>query len=133
MKGSRDGVVILDSHPLTPVEVEQQIREVSDRIEEGTEIAHKRHQNLLESERLLKREKAERFFVHRQAGMSIKDAEYQVTLDTDPARQERDLAQVKYTYARDLLRSLENRLRGLQTQAAGLRTAYPMAGRGISG
>lgn len=125
------GAVILDKHPLTPVEVEQQIRETTERIELGTEVVKERHQALLESERLLKREKASRYLEHRDAGLSIKDADARTVVDTDPARAERDLAQVKHQYARDLLRSLENKLRGLQTQAAGLRVAYPMAGRGL--
>lgn len=125
------GEVILGDQPLTPVEVEKQIREVTARIEQGTEVVKERHQALLESERLLKREKASRYLEHRDNGMSIRDADARTVIDTDPARSERDLAEVKHQYARDLLRSLENKLRGLQTQAAGLRVAYPMAGRGL--
>lgn len=122
---------ILGDIPLTPEEIERQIRDVADRLEKGAEVIQERHIALVEADRLLKREKADRYMVHRRAGMTIKDAECQTVLDTDPARHERDIAQVAYTYARDLYRSYENRLRALQTQSASIRAAYPMAGRGL--
>lgn len=125
------GDVILGDQPLTPVEVETQIREVAERLENGVEYVKKKHRVYKDSERLLKREKALLYLQHRQAGMSIKDADAQTVIDTDPARAERDDAETEYQYARDLLRQLENKLRALQTQAAGLRVAYPMAGRGL--
>lgn len=80
---------------------------------------------------MLRSEYARSYFSHRSAGMSIKDAEMQARLDTDPAREERDLAEVAHTYARDMARQLEQQLRALQTQSASLRAAYPMAGRGM--
>lgn len=125
------GEVILGDQPLTPVEVERQIREVSERLEQGVEVVHKRNRMLKEAERLLKREKALTYIQHRSAGMSIKDSDAQTVVDTDPARAERDDAEVAYWYARDLLVQLQNKLSALQTQAAGLRAAYPMAGRGL--
>ena len=125
------GEVILGDQPLNPVEVERQIREVTERLENGVEVVKARHRNLKESERLLKREKALVYIQHRQSGMSIKDADARTVVDTDPARAERDSAEVEYWYARDLLRQLQNKLSALQTQAAGLRAAYPMAGRGL--
>lgn len=125
------GEVILGDQPLSPVVVERQIREVTERLENGVEVVHERHALLKEAERQLKYEKAMVYSGYRSNGMSIRDAEAKTTIDTDPARQERDEAEVKYQYARDLLRQLENKLSGLQTQAAGLRAAYPMAGRGL--
>ncbi|MCK2200208.1 hypothetical protein [Corynebacterium callunae] len=125
------GEVILGDQPLTPVEVERQIREVSERLEQGVEVVHARNRRLKDSERLLKKEKAMVYLEHRSAGMSIKDADAQTVVDTDPARAERDQAEIEYWYARDLLVQLQNKLSALQTQAAGLRAAYPMAGRGL--
>lgn len=125
------GEVILGDQPLTPVEVERQIREVSERLEQGVEVVHARNRRLKDSERLLKKEKAMVYLEHRSAGMTIKDADAQTVVDTDPARAERDQAEIEYWYARDLLVQLQNKLSALQTQAAGLRAAYPMAGRGL--
>ena len=125
------GEVILGDQPLSPVEVERQIREVTERLENGVEVVKARHRHFKESERLLKLKKASSYIQHRGSGMSIKDADAQTVIDTDPARAERDQAQVEYIYARDLLHQLQNRLSALQTQAAGLRAAYPMAGRGL--
>ncbi|BAF54906.1 hypothetical protein [Corynebacterium glutamicum] len=125
------GEVILGDQPLTPVEVERQIREVSERLEQGVEVVHARNRRLKDSERLLKKEKAMVYLEHRSAGMSIKDADARTVVDTDPARAERDQAEIEYWYARDLLVQLQNKLSALQTQAAGLRAAYPMAGRGL--
>ncbi|MDO5373522.1 MAG: hypothetical protein Q4F10_08735 [Corynebacterium glutamicum] len=125
------GEVILGDQPLTPVEVERQIRETTERLEQGVEVVHKRNRMLKEAERLLKREKALTYIQHRSAGMSIKDADARTVADTDPARAERDQAEIEYWYARDLLVQLQNKLSALQTQAAGLRAAYPMAGRGL--
>ena len=125
------GEVILGDQPLTPVEVERQIRETTERLEQGVEVVRNRNRMLKEAERLLKREKALTYIQHRSAGMSIKDADARTVADTDPARAERDDAEVAYWYARDLLVQLQNKLSALQTQAAGLRSAYPMAGRGL--
>lgn len=131
MAGHVFGEVILGDQPLSPVEVERQIREVTERLEMGVEVIRDRYAAFKEAERQLKYEKAMVYSGHRSSGMSIRDADAKTTIDTDPARQERDEAEVKYQYARDLARQLENKLRGLQTQAAGLRAAYPMAGRGF--
>lgn len=125
------GGVPLGDAPLTPVEVEKKIREISDRLEDSALIIKRRHETAREAERLLRSEYARAYFLHRGAGMSIKDAEMQARLDTDPARAERDIAEVAHTYARDMARQLETQLRALQTQAASLRVAYPMAGRGL--
>lgn len=126
------GEVILGDQPLTPVEVERQIRETTERLERGVEIVRERNRILKDCERLLKREKAMVYMQHRSNGLSIKDADAQTVIDTDPARNERDQAEVAYWYARDLMVQLQNKLSALQTQAAGLRTAYPLAGRGLS-
>ena len=84
------GEVILGDQPLTPVEVERQIRETTERLEQGVEVVHKRNRMLKEAERLLKREKALTYIQHRSSGMSIKDADARTVADTDPARAERD-------------------------------------------
>ncbi|ALC05947.1 hypothetical protein CDES_07690 [Corynebacterium deserti GIMN1.010] len=125
------GEVILGDQPLTPVEVERQIRETTERLERGVEIVRERNRILKDCERLLKREKAMVYMQHRSNGLSIKDADAQTVIDTDPAHNERDQAEVAYWYARDLMVQLQNKLSALQTQAAGLRTAYPLAGRGL--
>lgn len=127
-----NGKVILGDVPLTPEEIEKRIRAVVDRLEKAPLIIKKRHETAREAERLLRREYAEAYIAHRGNGMSIKDAELQARLDTEPARQERDVAEVAHTYARDVARQLEQHLRALQTQSASLRAAFPMAGRGFS-
>lgn len=125
--------MILGQQPLTPVEVESRIRELADRLENSAEVITLRHRTYKDAERALRREYAQLYLQHRQNGMSIKDAEMQTRLDTEPAREERDLAEVAHTYARDLALQLAQQLRALQTQSASLRAAYPMAGRGLSG
>nr|WP_304503760.1 hypothetical protein [Corynebacterium lemuris] len=117
---------------MTPEEIEKRIREVVERLEKAPLIIKRRHEAAREAERNLRSEYARAFFEHRSKGMSLKECELQARLDTDPAREERDIAEVSLTYARDIARQLEQHLRALQTQSASLRAAFPMAGRGFS-
>lgn len=127
--GSKELDDIIDIRPLDPVEVETQIRHITHRLENGVEVVRDRHQKFKDAERLLKYEKAAHLIECRDKGMSIRDADAHVTMVTDPARAERDLAEVAYTYARDHFRQLQLQLSALQTQAAGLRSAYQGTGR----
>lgn len=121
--------VILDA-PLSMEEIEREIRLVTDRMENGVEVVKARYIAFKESDRLLKREKALCYIRHREDGRTIKDAEVLTVVDTDPARAERDQAEVEYWYARDFLRQMQNKLSALQTQSAAIRAMFPAIGRG---
>lgn len=120
-----------DTHNLTPVEIDRAIRDISARIEDGASKIHAAEKSYLECERALKHEKASRYLNHRADKKSIKDAEAHTVLDTAVLRDQRDVAKAAWEYARTLMRALESILSGLQTQAAGMRAAYPNVQRGM--
>lgn len=61
---------------------------------------------------------------------SIKDREYQATLETVELRQVRDIAEVKLKHADRLGKALEGQLRAMQSIGASVRAMYGVAGRG---
>ncbi|AMA00239.1 hypothetical protein APT58_08370 [Corynebacterium glutamicum] len=119
------------SIPLPPGEIEVRIRHVSARIEDGAMKVHRAELEYLEAERALKHAKATRYLAHRAEKRSIKDAEALTVLDTQKLRDTRDNTKAAWEYSRTFLRALESTLSGLQTQAAGIRAAYPNVQRGL--
>ena len=119
------------SIPLTPAEIEMRIRQVSARIEDGAMKVHRAELEYLEAERALKHAKASIYLAHRDKKRSIKDAEALTVLDTQHLRDARDNTKAAWEYSRTFLRALESTLSGLQTQAAGMRVAYPNVQRGL--
>lgn len=113
--------------PLNPAEVEQQIRNLSNRIARGVEVYSKRLAEFYEADRDFDRAYSAAYL---DAEGSIKDREHHATLATIELREARDVAEVAYKYADRLAKALENQLRAMQSIGASVRAMYGVAGRG---
>lgn len=113
--------------PLNPVEIEDRIMKLSNRIASGVKVV---------TDRLKERDEARRNFDREWAACylsaegSIKDREQKAHLETMPAREEYDLAEAAYRYADRTAKALELELRALQSIGASVRQMYSIAGRG---
>ena len=76
-----------DNTPLNPVQVEEHIRELVNRIAKGIQVCSKRYAEFLDADRAFDREYAQAYLA---AEGSIKDKEQKARLETMPAREERE-------------------------------------------
>lgn len=112
--------------PLNPVQIEQHILELTNRISKGIRIFSDRYADFLEKDREFDRAYAHAYLV---AEGSIKDKEKTATLKTIEEREARDVADVAHRQADKLLKALDSELRALQTLSASVRMMYSVAGR----
>lgn len=117
----------LDDRPLNPVEVENLIRDISNRIAKGVKVVSDRYGIYLEADREYDRAYASAYLA---AEGSIKDREHKATLECIAQRQVRDVAEVAYKHADRLAKALELELRAIQSIGASVRQMYAVAGRG---
>jgi hypothetical protein len=112
-----------------PVEVEQRIREISERISRGVSVCDERYRAHLAAERLYDAAYAQAYMDHQGAAHEKRYAAELATLDERRSRDETDAA---YRYADRQARALENELRAMQSVGASIRAMYQTAGRGES-
>ena len=105
---------------LNPVEVEQRILELSNRIAKGVAVVTDALKARDESARNFDKEYAAAFL---GAEGAVKEREM-------PAREEKELAEAAYRYSDRLAKALELELRALQSVGASVRAMYSVAGRG---
>ena len=110
-----------------PVEVEDRIREISNRISKGVGVCDERYQAHLAAERLYDAAYAQAYLDHSGPAHEKRYAAELATLDERKARDEADAA---YRYADRRARALENELRAMQSVGASIRAMYATAGRG---
>lgn len=115
------------TEPLNPVQIEQAIRELVNRIAKGIKVCSDRYSTYLEAERAFDREYARAYLT---AEGSIEDKKRRATLDTMPAREERDVTEVAYKHADRLSKALDLELRAYQSLNASVRQMYANVGRG---
>ena len=113
--------------PLNPVQIEQHILELTNRIGKGIKIFSERYADFLEKDREFDKERAHAYL---RAEGSIKDKEYRAAIDTFESRTERDVAEVAYKQADKLLKALDSELLAWQSIGASVRQQYAVAGRG---
>ena len=113
--------------PLNPVQTEQHILELTNRISKGIRVFSERYAGFLEKDREFDKAYARAYLM---AEGSIKDKEKTAVLETFEARTARDVAEVAYKNADKLLKALDSELRAWQTVAASVRQQYAVAGRG---
>lgn len=113
--------------PLNPVQIEQHILELTNRISKGIRIFSDRYSGFLEADREFDKAYARAYLT---AEGSIKDKEKTAVLETFEARTARDVAEVAYKNADKLLKALDSELRAWQTLGASVRQQYAVAGRG---
>ena len=118
-----------DNTPLNPVQVEEHIRELVNRIARGIQVCSKRYAEFLDADRAFDREYAQAYLA---AEGSIKDKEQTARIETMPAREERDIADAAYRHADRLAKALDLELRAYQSLGASVRQMYANAGRGES-
>ena len=117
----------MDDRPLNPVEIEQAIRELVNRISKGIQFTSARYSEFLEADREFDRAFSRAYL---DAEGSIKDREHTARLETMDERDARDVADAAYRHADKLSRALESELRALQSLGASVRMMYGVAGRG---
>lgn len=115
------------SHPVNPVDVENAIRTVTDRMARGVGICDERYRAWLAADRAYDRAFAAAYMAHEGPAHERK---YGAELATTAEREARDLADAAYRYADRQARVLENELRAWQSVGASLRAMYGVAGTG---
>lgn len=117
------------TEPLSPVAIEQAIRDVANRIGKGVSICAERYSAFLTADREFDR-------AYANAYLAVEGAEHirkqTATLKTLAERQDRDVADAAYRYADRQARALEAELRAYQSVGASVREQYRVAGRGES-
>ena len=112
--------------PLNPVQIEQHILELTNRISKGIRVFTDRYADFLEKDREFDKAYARAYL---SAEGSIKDKEKQAVIETFESRTARDVAEVAYKQSDKLLKALDSELRALQTLSASVRMMYGVAGR----
>lgn len=112
---------------LNPVNVEQRIREISDRIAKSAGVCNERYKAFIDADRLYDQAFAAAYMTHSGAAHEKK---YAAELATTDDREVRDIADAAYRYADRLAKALESELRAYQSIGASVRAMYQVAGRG---
>lgn len=112
---------------LNPVDVEQKILELTNRIAKGIRVFTTRYDAFLAADRDFDLAFAK---VKLKTEGSIEDKKSRATVETINLRLARDVAEVAFKEADKLLKALELELRALQSIGASLREQYRVAGRG---
>lgn len=112
-----------------PAEVEERIRDVSNRIADGVSVCNKRYRAFLDADRALDAAFARAYMAHSGPAHEKK---YAAELETQKERMARDETDALHRYADRQARALENELRALQSVGASIRAMYATAGRGES-
>jgi len=110
-----------------PAEVEQRIKEISERISKGVSVCDERYRAFLEADRLYDSAFALAYLDHEGPAHEKK---YAAELATHTEREARDIADAAYRYADRTAKALENELRAMQSVGASIRAMYAAAGRG---
>ena len=117
----------MESRPLNPVEIEQKISELSQRIAKGVMICSTAYENFLHADREFDLAYARAYLTSEG---SIKDKEMHARLISADERMARDVAEVAYKKTDRTAKALESELRAIQSIGASVRAMYGVAGRG---
>ena len=109
------------SDVLNPVDVEQSIRSIANRISNGVRIVSDSYAAFLAAERDYDRAYAGAYLAHKGPAHEKK---YAAELATADERQARDVADVAYRYADRTARALDAELRAFQSIGASVRAMY---------
>lgn len=112
---------------LNPVQIEQLIRNVAERIAKGVRACSGRYEAFLTAERKYDAAFAAAYMDHDGPAHEKRHAAELVTTDI---RADRDVADAAYRYADRQAKALEAELRAYQSVGASVRQMYATAGRG---
>lgn len=115
------------SDVLNPVDIEQAIRNIAERISRGVTVCSNRYSAFLDADRLYDHAYAAAYMAHEGASHAKK---YAAELATQKEREARDEADALYRYADRQHRALQDELRAYQSVGASVRAMYQVAGRG---
>lgn len=113
--------------PMNPVEIEQSIRDVANRMSKGVRVCDELYRALLTAEHRYDVAYAQAYLNHKAAAH---EKRYAAELATLRERHARDEADAAHRYADRRARALENELRALQSVGASIRAMFSVAGRG---
>lgn len=112
---------------LNPVQIEQSIRQVADRIARGVSVCSERYATFLTADRDYETAYAYAYLKHEGPAHEKK---YAAEIATTNQREGRDIADAAYRYADRKAKALESELRAYQSVGASVRAMYGVAGRG---
>ena len=112
---------------LNPVDIEANIRTVSDRISRGVLVCDERYRAFLAADRAYDAAYARAYMGH---GGPAHEKKYAAELATQGEREARDTADAAYRYADRQAKALQDELRAWQSVGASVRSMYAVAGRG---
>ena len=112
---------------LNPVDIEQRIRDIANRIANSVAICSDRYGLFLKADLAYDQAYAKAYLFHDGPQT---EKRYAAEVATAKEREERDLADVTYRHADRLAKALEAELRAFQSVGASVRAMYNVAGRG---
>lgn len=115
------------SEPLSPVAIEESIRECANRIGKGVAVCSNAYAAYLDADRIYDRAYAKAYMAHDGAAH---EKRYAAEIETGEERATRDEKDASYKYADRTAKAVESELRALQSLGASVRQQYGVAGRG---
>lgn len=115
------------SDVLNPVQIEQSIRDVANRMAKGVKVCSDTYAAFLQADHAHEVAVARAYMEHQGPAHEKKYAAIEATQE---ARTARDAADVAYRYADRTARALDAELRAWQSIGASVRSMYGVAGRG---
>lgn len=112
---------------LNPVNIENRIREISERIAKSAGVCNERYRAFLDADREYDQAYAKAYLAHPGAQG---EKRYAAEFATAVEREARDVADAAYRYADRLAKALESELRAYQSINASVRTTFQVAGMG---
>lgn len=112
---------------VSPVQVEEAIREISNRIAKSVKVCADHYAAFLEADRSYDRAYAMAYMQHSGPAH---EKRYAAEIATGTERELKDAADVMYKHADRLAKALDLELRAAQSINASLRAQYQVAGRG---
>lgn len=112
---------------LNPVNIEQRIRDISERIAKSAGVCNDRYVAFAKASHAYELAFAKAYMAFKGPAHEKK---YQAEIDTEELREARDVTDAAYKYADRLAKALESELRAYQSIGASVRAMFGVAGRG---
>lgn len=112
---------------LNPVNIEQRIRDISERIAKSAGVCNDRYVAFAKASHAYELAFAKAYMAFKGPAHEKK---YQAEIDTEELREARDVTDAAYKYADRLAKALGSELRAYQSIGASVRAMFGVAGRG---
>lgn len=114
------------SEPLNPVDVENSISEIANRIAKGVAVVSNAYATFLDADRMYDRAFAQAYMAHKGPAH---EKRYAAEIETGELRATRDEKDASFRYADRQSKALMEQLRAMQSVGASVRSMYSVAGR----